>query len=98
MRADVEAPLTIKNTEKCSFEPTPLPPKSQPTVGNFGSKIPRSKIDWSTGKASGNKCVVYFHMLYSDNAQLKGIKPEKPAVFLMKPMHIKKGKVYAIIW
>ena len=95
---DVEAPLTIKSTEKCSFEPTPLPPKSQPTVGNFGSKIPRSKIDWSTGKASGNKCVVHFHMSYSDNVQLKGIKPEKPAVFLMNPMHMKKGKVYAIIW
>ena len=95
---DVEAPLTIKSTEKCSFEPTPLPPKSQPTVGNFGSKIPRSKIDWNTGKASGNKCVVHFHMSYSDNVQLKGIKPEKPAVFLMDPMHIKKGKVYAIIW
>ena len=24
---DVEAPLTIKSTEKCSFEPTSLPPK-----------------------------------------------------------------------
>ena len=95
---DVEAPLTIKSTEKCSFEPTPLLPKSQPRVGNFGRKIPRRKIDWSTGKASGNKCVVHFHMSYSDNVQLKGIKPEKPAVFLMNPMHMKKGKVYAIIW
>ena len=88
---DVEAPLTIKSTEKCSFEPTPLPPKSQPTVGNFGSNIPRSKIDWSTGKASGNKCVVHFHMSYSDNVQLKGIKPEKPAVFLMGPCTSKRG-------
>ena len=95
---DVEGPLTVKNTEKCSFEPTPLPPKSQPTVGNFGSKIPRSKIVWSTGQASGNKCDVKFHLSYGDSAHLKGIKPEKPAVFLTKPMHIKKGKVYAIIW
>ena len=95
---DVEGPLTIKNTEKCSFEPTPLPPKSPLSFANFGSKIPRSKIDWTTGKAAGNKCEVKFHLQYSDTAQLQGIKPDKPALFLIKPMRIKKGKVYAAIW
>ena len=95
---DVEAPLTIKSTEKCSFEPTNLPPKSAPTKGSFGSRIPRSKIDWSTGKASGNKCEVIMSLSYTDTAQLKGIKPEKPGVFLSRPMRVKKGKVYAVIW
>ena len=95
---DVEDPLTIKNTEKCSFEPTSLPPKTSPSGANFGSKIPRSKIDWNTGKAAGNKCEVKFHLQYSDTAQLKGIKPDKPALFLTNFMHIKKGKVYAVIW
>ena len=91
-------PFTIKNTEKCSFEPTPLPPKTSPSVANFGSQIPRSKIDWSTGKAAGNKCDVKCHLQYSDSAQLKGIKPDKPALYLTNSMNIKKGKVYAVIW
>ena len=95
---DVEGPLTIKNTEKCSFEPTPLPPKTSHSQANFGSKIPKSKIDWNTGKAMGDLCEVKFHLQYSDTAQLKGIKPDKPAVFLKKPMCIKKGQVYAAIW
>ena len=94
---DVEGPLTIKNTEKCSFEPTPLPPNTSPSVANFGSKIPKSKIDWSTGKAECNKCEVKFHLQYSDTAQLKGIKPDKPALYLTNSMNIKKGKVYAVI-
>ena len=68
-----------------------LPPKTSASVANFGSKIPRSKIDWSTGKAAGNKCEVKFHLQYSDTAQLKGIKPDKPALFLTNSMHIEKG-------
>ena len=95
---DVEGPLTIKNTEKCSFEPTPLPPKTSHSQANFGSKMPKSKTDWNTGKAMGDLCEVKFHLQYSDTAQLKGIKPDKPAVFLKKPMCIKKGQVYAAIW
>ena len=60
--------------------------------------IPKSKIDWATGKAAGNKCEVKFHLQYSDTAQLKGIKPDKPALFLTNSTNVKKGKVYAIIW
>ena len=95
---DDEGPFTIRNIEKCSFEPMPLPPKTALSVANFGSKIPKTKIDWATGKGSGDKCVVKFHLQYSDTAQLKGIKPDKPALLLTNPMNVKKGKVYAIVW
>ena len=94
---DVEGPISVKNTEKCSFEPLAPPPKTTLSHSNIGCKI-KSKIDWNTGEAKGDLCQVRFHLQYSESSQLKGISPGKPALFLKKPMRVKKGQVYAVVW
>ena len=95
---DVEGPVTINISEKCSFKPLPVPPKTTPTHANFGSKLPKNKVNWKTGEASGGMCNVKFHLQYADTTQLRGIKPGKPAFFLKNALRVKKGKVYAVVW
>ena len=97
---DVEAPMTIKNTVKCAFEPKPFPSavKNPPEHLNFGSKIPKTKIDWKNGEVSGGLCFVKFHLKYDDSMQMKGVSPQRPATFVKKSMRMKKGKVYGLVW
>jgi len=96
---DLEAPMTIKNKEKCAFEPLPFPNStSGPQHVNFGSKIPKTKIDWNTGEVNGGLCHVKFHLKYDHSNQMRGITPQKPAVFVKKALRMKKGKVYALVF
>jgi len=97
---DMEAPMTIKSKEKCAFEPFPYPTadKNTPQMVNFGSKIPKTKVDWSTGEVAGGLCFVKFNLKYDDSMQMKGISPARPAVFVKKSMRMKKGQVYALVW
>ena len=97
---DVEAAMTIKNTTKCAFEPIPYPSsdKSPPQQLNFGSKIPKTKIDWNNGEVSGGLCFVKFHLKYDESMQMKGISPSRPALFAKKSMRMTKGKVYGLVW
>ena len=96
---DMEAPMSIKVKEKCSFEPLPYPSaeKSPPQHHNFGSKIPKTKVDWKTGDVNV-LCHVKSHWKYDDTNQMQGVSPGRPGVFAKKSMHMKKGKVYALVF
>ena len=96
---DLEGPMTIKSKEKCAFEPLPFPSSARgPQHVNFGSKIPKTKVDWSTGDVSGGLCHMKFHFKYDDSTQVRGITPQKPAIFIKKPLRMKKGKAYALVF
>ena len=95
---DLEGPMTIKNKEKCAFEPLPFPPGSTANHANFGSKIPKTKVNWGTGDVNGGLCHMKHHFKYDNSPQVSGITPQKPALFVKKSLHMKKGKVYALVW
>ena len=74
-----------------------MPRKNPPQHQNFGSKIPKTKVDWKTGDVNV-LCHVKSHWKYDDTNQMQGVSPGRPGVFAKKSMHMKKGKVYALVF
>ena len=90
--------MIIKSVEKYAFEPLHFPAKATPSHANFGSNIPKTKVDWKTGNVSGDLCKVVFHMNFEDTKQFRGITPGKPAIFFTAPLRMVTGKVYELVW
>ena len=87
----------ISPNEECAFEPKKLPPKAVAEVGNCGSLVAWSSIDWEKGESQNGMLKMYYKMMYEDSSQGKGIFPTKPVWILSDAREVVKGKCYQVI-
>lgn len=88
---------SIACNEECAFEPKKLPAKATAEVGNCGSLVAWSSIDWEKGESKSGMLKMYYKLMYEDSSQGKGIFPSKPVWILSETRKVEKGRCYQVV-
>lgn len=84
-----EGEYEIKATEECAFEMKKLPNNQTATHQNA-----LSLFDW---QSLGDMVTVRMRLKYIESKTATGIFPQKPGLFVTKPVSIQAGKLYQLI-
>ena len=86
--------MSIKPTVACTFTPMTVPIKTEEDLQNLGSRLTTNAAakswNWTTGIHNMGHLRIVDRLRYQETAQLTGLAPDKPGLYLQKAIRVEK--------